>query len=193
MVRWKKEFVGFKIVQITDIHARLTVKRDWIETIVAEVHALKPDLIAFTGDLADGSVPHLRGEVAPLGELQAPYGKFFVTGNHEYYSDAEPWVEEARRLGYDVLINEHRLVQRNGASLVLAGVTDYSGGGFLPHHKSDPQAGLDNAPSDTVKVLLAHQPRTLHQAESLGFQLMLSGHTHGGQFFGGLLYEIEPS
>lgn len=178
-----KDFVGFKIVQITDIHAGLTVKRDWIETIVNEVHALKPDLIAFTGDLADGTVPHLREDVAPFGELQAPHGKFFVTGNHEYYSGAEPWVEEAQRLGYDVLMNEHRMVRRNGRSLVLAGVTDYTGGQFLPHHKSDPKASVLNAPSDTVKILLAHQPRTLYEAESLGFDLMISGHTHGGQFF----------
>lgn len=178
-----QDFVGFRIVQITDIHAGLTVKRDWIESIVNEVHTLKPDLIAFTGDLADGSVPYLRNDVAPFGELQAPYGKFFVTGNHEYYSGAEAWVEEAYRLGYDVLLNEHRLVRRNGTSLVLAGVTDYTGGQFLPHHQSDPQTALENAPSELVKILLAHQPRTLEQAESLGFHLMISGHTHGGQFF----------
>lgn len=178
-----KDFAGFKIVQISDIHAGLTVKRDWIETIVNEVRELKPDLIAFTGDLADGSVPYLRNDVAPFAELQAPHGKFFVTGNHEYYSGAEPWVEEARRLGYDVLMNEHRLVQRNGTALVLAGVTDYTGGQFLPSHKSDPQAAIHNAPSDSIKILLAHQPRTLNQVEEMGFHLMISGHTHGGQFF----------
>ena len=177
------EFEGFRIVQITDIHAGLTVKRDWIETIVKEVQNLKPDLIAFTGDLADGTVPHLREDVAPFAELYAPHGKFFVTGNHEYYSGVEPWVEEARRLGYDVLNNEHRLVQRNGSSFVLAGVTDYSGGQFLASHKSDPAAAVQNAPQDSVRILLAHQPRSLYQAESLGVDLILSGHTHGGQFF----------
>jgi predicted MPP superfamily phosphohydrolase len=183
IVNLPKEFVGFKIVQITDIHAGLTVKRDWVEVVVNEVHALKPDLIAFTGDLADGSVPHLQNDVAPFAELQAPYGKFFVTGNHEYYSGAEQWVKEAGRLGYDVLMNEHRLIQRNGASFVLAGVTDYTGGQFLPSHKSDLKAAINNAPSDKVKILLAHQPRTLLQSESLGFDAMISGHTHGGQFF----------
>jgi predicted MPP superfamily phosphohydrolase len=181
--RLPKEFEGFRIVQITDIHAGLTVKRDWIETIVSEVDRLKPDLIAFTGDLADGSVSHLRDDVAPFGGLQAPHGKFFITGNHEYYSGAEQWVKEAERLGYDVLMNEHRLVQRNGTSLVLAGVTDYSGGQFLPNHKSDPGAAIQNAPLDTAKILLAHQPRTLYEAEPLGFDLIISGHTHGGQFF----------
>ena len=177
------EFAGFRIVQITDIHAGLTVKRDWIETIAEEVRTLRPDLIAFTGDLADGSVPHLRDDVAPFGDLTAPHGKFFVTGNHEYYSGAEAWIEEARRLGYDVLMNEHRLIRRGGTQLVLAGVTDFTGGRFLARHSSDPGAAIENAPPGAVKILLAHQPRTLYAAQGLGFGLMISGHTHGGQFF----------
>lgn len=176
-------FEGFKIIQITDIHAGLTVKKDWIETIVNEVQELQPDLIAFTGDLADGSVPHLRSDVAPLGDLAAPFGKYFITGNHEYYSGVDQWVKEAQRMGYDVLLNEHRLIRHNGSALVLAGVTDFTGGQFLSSHKSDPQAAMKNAPSNTTKILLAHQPRTLYQAETLGFDLIISGHTHGGQFF----------
>lgn len=183
IARLPKEFMDFRVVQITDIHAGLTVKRDWIESIVEEVGALNPDLIAFTGDLADGSVPHLREDVAPFGRLQAPFGKYFVTGNHEYYSGVEPWVEEARRLGFDVLNNEHRLIQRSGASIVVAGVTDFSGGQFAPAHKSDPKAALIDAPPGMTKVLLAHQPRTLYEADGLGYDLILSGHTHGGQFF----------
>lgn len=177
------DFEGFRIVQITDIHAGLTVKRDWTEIVAQQVSELKPDLIAFTGDLADGSVPHLREHVEPFAFLNAPYGKFFVTGNHEYYSDVLPWVEEIGRMGYKVLNNEHAIVERNGSSLVLAGVTDYSGGDFLPEHKSDPRKAVDGAPADTVKILLAHQPRSLHAAEPLGFDFIITGHTHGGQFF----------
>lgn len=176
-------FEGFRIVQITDIHAGLTVKRDWIETVAAEVDLLSPDLIAFTGDLADGTVGHLRDDVAPLGALSAPHGKFFVTGNHEYYSGALPWVDEARRLGYDVLLNEHRVVERRGSSIVLAGVTDPTGGQFHPDHVSDPALALRGAPGGSVRILLAHQPRTILQTASLGVDLVLSGHTHGGQFF----------
>jgi len=176
-------FNGFRIVQITDIHAGLTVKRDWVETIVRQVGDLKPDLIAFTGDMADGSVAHLQKDVAPLAELTAPHGKFFVTGNHEYYSGAEPWVEHARTMGYDVLMNEHRFISRNGSSIVLAGVTDYSGGQFLPHHKSDVRKSVEGAPSDAVKILMAHQPRSLFEADAFKFDLVLMGHTHGGQFF----------
>jgi predicted MPP superfamily phosphohydrolase len=178
-----QQFEGFRIVQITDIHAGLTVKRDWVETVAREVESLRPDLIAFTGDLADGTVTHLADDVAPLGGLGAPHGKFFVTGNHEYYSGVLPWVDEVRRLGYDVLLNEHRVVARNGSSIVLAGVTDSSGGNFLPSHASDPALALRGAPEGTVKILLAHQPRTILRTGSLGVDLILSGHTHGGQFF----------
>jgi len=181
--RLPQAFDGFKIVQITDIHAGLTIKRDWIETIAGEVKSLSPDLIAFTGDLADGSVPHLQNDVAPLAELTAPHGKFFVTGNHEYYSGAEPWVNHAREMGYDVLMNEHRIISKNGSSVVLAGITDYSGGGFYPHHKSDPKKALHGAPNDATKILMAHQPRSLYQTDGLDLDLVLMGHTHGGQFF----------
>jgi predicted MPP superfamily phosphohydrolase len=176
-------FEGFRIAQITDIHAGLTVKRDWIEAVAGQVQELKPDLIAFTGDLADGSVAHLRDHVAPLAELNAPHGKFFVTGNHEYYVGVDPWVAEVSRMGYRVLNNEHAVVTINGSSIVLAGVTDYSGGDFSPLHKSDPQKAVGGAPSDTVKILMAHQPRTLYAAEPLGFDFVFTGHTHGGQFF----------
>jgi predicted MPP superfamily phosphohydrolase len=178
-----KEFDGFRIVQISDIHAGLTIKRDFIETIAEEIKKLSPDLIAFTGDMADGSVPHLKNDLAPLAEVYAPHGKFFVTGNHEYYSGADQWVAHARDMGYDVLMNEHRLVTKNGASFVLAGVTDYGGGGFSPTHKSDPTKALAGAAADSAKILLAHQPRTLFHVNDLDLDLVLMGHTHGGQFF----------
>jgi predicted MPP superfamily phosphohydrolase len=176
-------FEGFRIVQITDIHAGLTVKRDWIESIAQQVDSLTPDLIALTGDLADGSVTALRHHVEPLAALRAPHGKFFVTGNHEYYSGAEPWVEEANRMGYRVLLNEHTLISRHGARIVLAGVTDHGAGEFLPHHRSDPAKAIAGAEDDLVRILLAHQPRSILGAESLGYGLVISGHTHGGQFF----------
>jgi hypothetical protein len=177
------DFDGFRIVQITDIHAGLTVKRDFIETVVAQVKDLNADLVAFTGDLADGSVPHLREYVAPLAELSAPFGKYFITGNHEYYSGVEPWVEEAKRLGFDVLLNEHRVVQKGSGHILLAGVTDFSGGQFMPSHASSPEAAIANAPTNVVKILLAHQPKSIREAARVGFDLQISGHTHGGQFF----------
>ncbi len=176
-------FDGFRIVQITDIHAGLTVARPFVETVVDMANELRGDLIAFTGDLVDGSVTHLREHVLPMSRLSAQFGRFFVTGNHEYYSGAEAWVQEAKRLGFDVLMNEHRVIHRNGDRLVLGGVTDISGGQFLPHHRSDPAAAFADAPAGLVRVLLAHQPRSLDAARQAGTDVMLSGHTHGGQFF----------
>lgn len=176
-------FDGFRIVQISDIHAGLTIKRDFIETVAEEITKLSPDMIAFTGDMADGSVPHLKHDLEPLAKVYAPHGKFFVTGNHEYYSGVDQWTAHARDMGYDVLMNEHRLVTKNGASFVLAGVTDYSGGGFSPAHKSDPAKAFAGAPADTARVLLAHQPRSLFHIDGLGIDLVMMGHTHGGQFF----------
>jgi predicted MPP superfamily phosphohydrolase len=154
-----------------------------LETIVEQANALAPDIVAFTGDLVDGSVPHLRHEVAPMAELAARYGRYFITGNHEYYSGAEPWVEEADRLGFDVLLNEHRVLQHGTGRILLAGVTDYSAGQFVKRHASNPEVAISGAPSCEVKILLAHQPRSLYAALPLGFDLQISGHTHGGQFF----------
>lgn len=176
-------FDGFRIIQLTDIHAGLTVARPFVETVVGMANELRGDLIAFTGDLVDGTVAHLREHVRPMSHLTAPYGRFFVTGNHEYYSGAEAWVEEAKRLGFDVLMNEHRVIHRNGDRIVLAGVTDVSAKDFVPAHRSDPVAAFDGAPDGLVRLLLAHQPRSLEGAQVAGVDLMISGHTHGGQFF----------
>jgi uncharacterized protein len=174
---------GFRIVQISDIHAGLTVKRDFIEMVVEQIEPLNAELIAFTGDLVDGSVAHLREHVAPLANLSAPFGKYFITGNHEYYSGAKPWVEEAKRLGFTVLLNEHCVVQKGAGSILLAGVTDYSGGQFIRSHASSPENAIAGAPKSDVKILLAHQPKSIHEASRVGFDFQISGHTHGGQFF----------
>jgi predicted MPP superfamily phosphohydrolase len=174
---------GFTIVQISDIHVGPTIRARYVEGIVEAVNRLKPDLVAITGDLVDGSVAELGAQVAPLRRLVSRHGTYFVTGNHEYYSGVGPWMAELERLGIKVLHNEHVVIERGGAKLVLAGVPDYSAGHFEQSHRSNPQAALTGAPTRAVvKVLLAHQPRTAAAAEQAGFDLQLSGHTHGGQF-----------
>ena len=174
---------GIRIVQITDIHAGLTIGRDFIERVVEQANELHPDIIAFTGDLVDGSVAKLRDAVAPMAGLSAPLGKYFITGNHEYYSGAEPWVEEARRLGFTVLLNEHRVIGRGGGSLLMAGVTDHSAAQFVRSHASDPAKAFAGAPECDARILLAHQPKSLKAALPYRVDLQISGHTHGGQFF----------
>ena len=176
--------VNFSIAQISDVHVGSTIKRPYVDAIVDAVNGLKADLIAVTGDLVDGSVPDLARHIAPLGRLNARYGAFVVTGNHEYYSGERAWTAEFRRLGLHVLLNEHVVVRHQGAPLVVAGVTDYSAHHFDPAQRSDPVAALWGAPADAgAKILLAHQPRSAAAAATAGFDLQLSGHTHGGQFW----------
>ena len=174
---------GYTFVQISDVHVGPTIKREYIDAIVERVNAQHADAIAVTGDIVDGPVRKLAEHTAPLGRLAARDGVFFVTGNHEYYSGAHEWIDEMRRLGMTVLLNRHAVCERGGAKLVIAGVPDYTAHFFDPSHRSDPRRALDGAPKDAVKVLLAHQPRSAPAAADAGFDLQVSGHTHGGQFF----------
>lgn len=183
---------GFSIAQISDIHVGPTIKRGYLAAIVDRVNALQPDLIAVTGDLVDGSVAQLRPHTAPLADLSSRHGTYFVTGNHEYYSNAPAWIAELRRLGLTVLLNEHIILDHDGvqgaageqAQLLVAGVTDFSAHHFDETQRSDPVKALVGAPAGiAVKLLLAHQPRSAEAAAAAGFDLQLSGHTHGGQFF----------
>ena len=183
IARLPKALDGFKLVQISDLHAGATITREFMERVVDRVMELNGDLIALTGDLVDGTVDQLKDIVQPIERLSAPYGKFFITGNHEYYSGVEQWVDWVRHLGFEVLLNEHRLIVRDGWRFVLAGVTDHSGGQFLPSHKTDPEGAITGAPRDTARILLAHQPIQIFEAAKYDYDLMISGHTHGGQYF----------
>lgn len=175
---------GFSIAQISDLHVGATIKREYIERIVDAVNGLEADMIAVTGDLVDGSVGDLGRHTEPLSRLSARHGAFFVTGNHEYYSGAGPWMHELRRLGMQVLINEHVVLRHEGAAVIVAGVTDLQAVHFDPTQRSDPAAAMAGSPADAhVRLLLAHQPRSAFAAAQAGFDLQLSGHTHGGQFF----------
>jgi predicted MPP superfamily phosphohydrolase len=180
---------GFRIAQISDIHVGPTIKKEYLQRIVAAVNKLQADMVAITGDLVDGSVQDLAPHVAPLAELSSRHGTFFVTGNHEYYSGAHAWIAELQRLGVKVLLNTHMVLNHSNlhtdapARMVVAGVTDYSAGHFDPAHRSDPVRAIAGAPqAASVRILLAHQPRSAPAAAETGFDLQLSGHTHGGQF-----------
>lgn len=175
---------GFSIAQISDVHVGAAIRKEYVDAIVDAVNGLHPDLIAVTGDVVDGPVRELAPHTAPLARLSARHGAFFVTGNHEYYSGESAWTAEFKRLGLRVLLNEHAVVTHDGAPLVVAGVTDYSAHHFNPAQRSDPAGALEGAPRNAgAKILLAHQPRSAPAAATAGYDLQLSGHTHGGQFW----------
>ena len=173
---------GFTIVQLSDIHVGPTIKRGYLDAIVRRVNGLNADLVAITGDVIDGTVERLRTQVAPLSELRSRHGTYCVTGNHEYYHGVDDWLQEWRRLGMRVLLNEGEVLNHKGERLFIGGVTDYSAHHYDAAHSSDPAAAARSTGPVSVKVLLAHQPRSAVAADAAGFDVQLSGHTHGGQF-----------
>lgn len=181
--RLPKALDGTTIVQLTDVHVGPTIRRDFIEEIVERTNALNPDVIAITGDLVDGSVEDLREHVAPLGGLEARWGVYFVTGNHEYYSGADDWIAELGRLGIRVLRNERVVVGTEGASFDLCGVDDHSSAQFGGGHGPDLARACAGRDPSRELVLLAHQPKEVFEAKKHGVGLQLSGHTHGGQIW----------
>ena len=173
---------GFKIAQISDMHIGPTIKRPAMKHVVSTINRLEVDVVAITGDLVDGNVFELSRHVAPLAGLRSRHGTFFVTGNHEYYSGVQPWMKYLPTLGVRVLLNEHVILLHHHVPIVLAGVTDYSAASYDTSHRTDVALAITGAPRAAVKVLLAHQPRSAGAAEAAGFDLQISGHTHGGQF-----------
>ncbi|NTX64022.1 metallophosphoesterase [Myxococcus sp. CA051A] len=177
---------GFSLVQLTDIHVGDVLQRHFVDELVARTNALKPDVIAITGDLVDGSVESLGAFVAGFGRLRARNGVFFVTGNHDYYSGASSWVAFLETLGITVLRNRAVSIGDTGASFMLAGVDDWSAA-RMGEPGYDLDAALRGVSPDRASVLLAHQPSNFDEVARRGVGLQLSGHTHGGQMFPGNL------
>lgn len=188
------ELDGFTIAHLTDLHLDLVHGKSWLTSVVEKTNALHPDLIAITGDLAEGSVAQFGEEVVPLRGLSAPHGVFFVTGNHEYFHDLHRWLQLLDEFGIRVLRNERVAIERGGASFDLAGIDDHDGGRIAPGHGPDLAKALRGRDPDRASVLLAHQPRIMEEAARRGVGLVLSGHTHGGQIwpFSYLVYLQQP-
>ncbi|MFE7167401.1 metallophosphoesterase [Streptomyces sp. NPDC057616] len=168
---------GYRIAVVSDIHLGPILGRSFTQKVVDTINATRPDIVAVVGDLVDGSVPNLAPAAAPLTQLEAT--SYFVTGNHEYFSGAEQWVEEVRRLGLHPLENARTELP----FFDLAGVNDIAG----ESTGQGPDFGKALGDRDTSRacVLLAHQPVQIHDAVRHGVDLQLSGHTHGGQLWPG--------
>ncbi|WP_432057657.1 metallophosphoesterase [Streptomyces sp. bgisy022] len=168
---------GYRIAVVSDIHLGPVLGRGFAQKVVDTINSTQPDLIAVVGDLVDGSVKDLGPAAAPLAQLRARHGSFFVTGNHEYFSGAEQWVEEVRRLGLRPLENARTELPH----FDLAGVNDLAGEN--EGQGPDYARALGDRDRARACVLLAHQPVQIHEAVDHGVDLQLSGHTHGGQLW----------
>lgn len=171
---------GFTIAFYSDLHLGAIGRRSLSEDIAAQVDALHPDVAVLGGDLGDGRAADLAAAAAPLGRITAR--RFFVTGNHDYFRDLAGWLAEVKRLGYETLTNEHRVVRRGTARVLIGGIPDYNVSTWFGT-PSDPAAARKGAPRCDVAILLSHNPVSAPEAAGCGWDFQLSGHTHGGQFF----------
>jgi len=172
---------GFRIALFSDAHLGSIRRKAAMEKLVDAVNGTVPDLVAVVGDLIDGSVADLGGDVAPMAGLQSRHGTYFVTGNHEYYSGAQQWIDYLPDLGVRVLRNERLAIERDGAAFDLAGINDINGADF--DDPPDYEQALGGRRDDRPVVLLVHQPVDVDKAVDYGVDLQLSGHTHGGQLW----------
>ena len=173
---------GIKILQLSDLHIGDFLKWEFTESIVERSRPLEPDLIVLTGDMADGMAAYLKRDIEPLGTLYAPLGKYYVNGNHEYFTDLEGWQDLFLDLGYQPLHNDHRILPVGKANLLIAGITDPTAARMDPENKPDLGKALQGAPKVDFKLLLAHQPNLTDNLSGAEVNLQLSGHTHGGQY-----------
>jgi uncharacterized protein len=178
-----KALDGFTLVQVSDIHVGPVIQRRFMDAVVEQCNALKPDLMAITGDLVDGTVSSLGYSVSALSNLRSRHGSFFVTGNHEYYSGDEEWSEALERMGISVLRNRYVRIGEPGASFDLVGVDDWGAARSGYDRRYDLVQAVAGRDPERPSVLLAHQPANWREAAKAGIGLQLSGHTHGGQFF----------
>lgn len=175
---------GLRVVLLTDTHYGPIDRVRWSRGVTEVVNALDPDIVAHTGDIADGTVEQRTEQAAPLGDVRARLARVYVTGNHEYFGEAQGWLDHMRTLGWEPLHNRHLVVERGGDRLVVAGVDDRTAAGTgLEGHRADHALALQGADPDLPVLLLAHQPKQIDAAVAHGVDLQLSGHTHGGQIW----------
>lgn len=181
--RLDKAFDGLTIAVLADTHYGAIDRTKWSEGTVAAVNELDADVVVHVGDIADGTVAQRRGQAAALGDVRARH-RFYVSGNHEYISNAQDWLDHMAELGWTSLHNQHRVLERGDARLVFAGVDDITAAhSGEAGHGADLAAALAGTRDDDPVVLLAHQPSEIPKAVAAGVDLQLSGHTHGGQIW----------
>ncbi|MDD3855636.1 metallophosphoesterase [Sulfurimonas sp.] len=170
----------YKIAQISDLHIGGLINRDFVREMVERINILNPDIVVITGDLIDIDILRAMDTVDELAKLKSKFGTYYVVGNHEYFHGVEKIITAVKSLGIRVLENENVYVGENERGFNLAGVYDIMGYRTKTHMPSLVKALKDKKDSPTL--LLAHQPKFIQEVDG-GVDLMLSGHTHGGQIY----------
>ena len=175
---------GTRVVVLADTHYGPIDRADWSARVTEAVNALDADVVVHAGDIADGTPAQRREQSAPLGTIRARLAKVYVTGNHEYFGEAQGWLDRMAELVWEPLHNRHVTVERGGDLLVLAGVDDVTAeSSGLAGHRANLLGALAGADPDRPVLLVAHQPKYVPQAAAAGVDLQVSGHTHGGQIW----------
>ncbi len=181
----------FNLVQLTDVHVGRTIKREFVKRLVQETNQLKPDIVVITGDLVDLPIVRIKHDLKPLKDLQAP--TYFILGNHEYFHGVNDTVAYIRELGITPLLNEHVVIGNAGQQFNLVGLTDIIGR-RVNAYAPDTAAAYNGLDQSKPCIVLAHQPKMISEMDNYRYDLMLSGHTHGGQIFpfGLLVMAAQP-
>jgi hypothetical protein len=175
LMRLPPSFAGLRLVHLTDIHHGLYTRLSQVERVIALANGLEPDVVALTGDFVTSSSRYIAPVARALSRLRPRLGAFAVLGNHDHRVGADAMGRALERCGITVLRNRHVRVARNGDDLVVAGVDD------VDYHRHDLARALRGISTGRPTILLSHNPAILPQAAACGVDLVLAGHTHGGQ------------
>jgi predicted MPP superfamily phosphohydrolase len=182
--RLGRDLDGVTVAILADTHFGPINRARWSARVTEAVNALEPDIVCHAGDIADGTPTQRREQSAPLGDIRARLAKIYVTGNHEYFGEAQGWLDRMAELGWEPLHNRHVVVSRGADQLVLAGIDDITAASSgRPGHGADIDRALSGLDPELPVLLMAHQPKQVDQAVRAGVDLQISGHTHGGQIW----------
>jgi predicted MPP superfamily phosphohydrolase len=180
---------GYCLIQLSDIHIGKTIKKGFVEELVQRTNAQRPDIVVITGDLVDHDIDGIKEDLSPLKHISSPC--YFILGNHEYFHGAERIIEHIKSLGIIVMLNENIQINDRGIGFNLIGMTDVIGE-RIGHYPMDVGKAYEGIDSSLPSIVLAHQPKAILRLKDRACDLMLSGHTHGGQIFPfGLLVMID--